>query len=631
MRVNKKTLLLAFAFFIWCLTLVCADVYLHSPRGSNNRNCEKNVDRNNANRLFDSQNNDKGGYACPRAVGGPEVETPQMYYYAGSYLTIEWTMQHSCAVSYARCDVILQYMCNDTAPGLRDGTPIDELDSATNTIDVNSDGDPSRGRHETLDYYNKCQTRYRNNGLWIADRRQQNPGTLLPTSPATQTRQNPNGNRYGWECPEERDYYPYWHPTPWRDIAIFTDSEERCNFYRQESQNVKNKGECVSIQNSTITLQYNNPGDCIGSGIGQWIEKGAFNTTPPDCIPSSVVATKDNSLGESINPSASGKLPSYVWKIPNDVISDACVLRIRYNITSTDINFQTDYNYNGNIYSPVIQDPFQDYDLGGNLSFAINTDQVGRTFQDRSYVFAIKPRPSNIPSWTRIHNIGVRGKRGNIVDVYPAVQYDFSPNTLTIDAADLVHWQWTGSDYNPPRNPNDGEGGPRDPVDGQLRADRSNLVQLDYPGKLVPRPGNFNTMFVDQSGKVNYELVQKFAFINQNLTDTNSSTRCLNYEELYAKNDGNALLIESDSQNCAKLNKAVTPYFDGGLVRLYASGTFYYYSTRNNNFSNRDQKASITVKNGWVAASPKSTTLGSIVFQYSLALMASLFLSLSHL
>lgn len=73
-----------------------ADIYMHNPRGSNDRNCERNVNRQNGNRLFDSQNNAKGGYACPRAVGGPERITKQFYYAENSYLPIEWTAQHGC-------------------------------------------------------------------------------------------------------------------------------------------------------------------------------------------------------------------------------------------------------------------------------------------------------------------------------------------------------------------------------------------------------------------------------------------------------------------------------------------------------------------------------------------------------
>lgn len=124
------------SYFVFFLTyaLVSADVYMHNPRGSNDRNCERNVNRNNGDRLFDSQNNNAGGYACPRMVGGENMtnedgnftwtdpttgqkhtQTLRMYYYEGSILPIEFTNQHGCGSnSKVNCEVVMQYACEDT-------------------------------------------------------------------------------------------------------------------------------------------------------------------------------------------------------------------------------------------------------------------------------------------------------------------------------------------------------------------------------------------------------------------------------------------------------------------------------------------------------------------------------------
>lgn len=94
--------------------------------------------------------------------------------------------------------------------------------------------------------------------------------------------------------------------------------------------------------------------------------------------------------------------------------------------------------------SPVQQNPY--VDIGGKwspLRLAINTAQYGRVFEDRSHLFFLDPWSVQLQGH-RIHNLNVRGKRGNIVQVYPAVEYDFAPTRLEIKEGDLVHIQWTG-------------------------------------------------------------------------------------------------------------------------------------------------------------------------------------------
>jgi hypothetical protein len=156
------------AYWLLLLALVAyvaGDCYFHNPRGSNDRLNEENTNRNNANRLFDSQNNAKGGYCYG----------PAMSYFEGSQLNLEWTAQHGCGVNpNLYCNFVLQYMCsNSDAPGttlVRDGTTTDTIPDNEGAATQMTGNEYTYGMHENYEYYRACATRQRNMGLFIADR-----------------------------------------------------------------------------------------------------------------------------------------------------------------------------------------------------------------------------------------------------------------------------------------------------------------------------------------------------------------------------------------------------------------------------------------------------------------------------
>jgi len=534
-------LLLALATLGLLVQHIAADCYMHNPRGGNDRLNEAGTDRDNDNRLWDSQNNAKGGYCW----GEP------LTFYGGSMLPIEWTNQHTCGHNTV-CNMVIQYMCDNTGQ-VRDGYTTNTIpDDPDNYQTLRKDTDSPYGgpglyrygMHEDYWYYQNCKTRERNKGLFIADRQ-------LGGNSAIFTRQNNNGDRHGFECVEERDYYPYWHPTPWKDIAVLVSDTGMCSYFRSQSQNGREKGNCTDPH-------YNNELACTSHG-GTWEMVGSWGIAKPDCV--QIPFTRDNHLGNSIT----GYPLTYNWTLP-DVDCDRAVLRIRYNISTLDYDGWSstiDSTYNG-AASPVKNNPT--VAVGENadrVTLALNTAQYGRTFQDRTHVFSIKPRPDFIPSDARIWNLNVRGKRGNIVQVYPAVEYDFVPQRLIIRQGDFVHFQWTGCDTNPAGNAGEG----RD------QTDRSNIVEARDDQYNYPVNGSlFETDW----------LVSRMAYLSQ--------TGCYTDDQLNTAkdNNGNAIDPTQNIYNCKKLNAA--PRMFSQVAAINNSGEWNYISSRNNNFSNRSQK-----------------------------------------
>jgi hypothetical protein len=438
--------------------------------------------------------------------------------------------------------------------------------------------------------------------LFIADREQEG-GLNAGRRSAIFTRQNNNGNRHGYECTEERDYYPYWGPSPWIDIAVLTQSMDHCETYVTESQNVKPRGYCLKSPTDTSNNQANNnkyaryldETSCLAtkadpSLVYEWVAVPAWGVAAPDCVQAPF--TRENHLGNGFGGFESEynwTIPSFVptnWSDPSgsDCVADSncnCVLRIRYNIStsdgSTEANWE-DYSApfptidaakNGDL-SPIKEDPIVSLD-GLRLELAIDTSQFGRTFQDRTHMFHILPA-TGIPEGTRIWNLNVKGKRGNIVQTYPATEYDYAPSFLDVVVGDYVHFQWTGCDQNPAGNAGE----------GQDQTDRSNIVQIKDLAK--SKPLTDEQIAAMEPSDVMFPEVGLRKFFTYN--DQNPAN-CATGDNVN----------QNDPTNCYKLNMA-SQKFDAGMIKMNETspdGGYVYMSSRNNNFSNRAQKGVLRV------------------------------------
>lgn len=752
-----------------------ADVYMHNPRGSNNRLNERSANRNNGNRMFDSQNNNRGGYnkgdVDASAAEGNFAKQYDMTYYeseadttdgGASQMTFEWTNQHGCGGNEhgdphkLNCDIILQYMCvptmvddatddylnSGTAAGasrttdtqfamlrdaadhtlpsanvgqtvanppagpnsadyacfrpnpagnnrdcmpvnstnmmtmrpcpvmdglnavscgkygglwrmsnynyynapasasntsvtlrrFRDGTTTNRQDFTNGANTENQEeraarkaGDvkADRGLHESWEHYDECYRRERNRGIFTADQNLRN--NAFGYSSAVYTRQNPNNNRRGYECPEERDHFPYWHPSPWVDIAVMTDRLDRCDFYRAESQNVKPKNACRKTAACPTCNRWNNEKMCVQQQ-GLWVEVGAHEVAPPECL--QAPWSRVNHLGNG----RYGQANSYNWTIPHFGHDQKCVVRLRYNISTDDydgarVNASFNNNNGQGVQSPVRQNP--NVDIGAfntALRLAINTAQFGRTFQDRSHVITIKARPNaassnpvvaarnaaskaseNFFGNRNIYNLNVRGKRCNIVQCFPSVEYDFMPNHLSVTESDIVHIQWTGSNTHNNGNPaGDGQAG--DAGEGTRGTDRHNFVELmnrndnDF-GSSFPAPWSENTLMKnmldamspekliqdeDAPGAVTWEKVKENWAVRMATAGYYKG-----YKMTAGKMVSDPRMPTTSTDLNVLLNNAPASY-PGGMFR-FKKGRYNYMCTRNHNFSNRDQKGHLIV------------------------------------
>jgi hypothetical protein len=202
--------------------------------------------------------------------------------------------------------------------------------------------------------------------------------------------------------------------------------------------------------------------------------------------------------------------------------------------------------------------------------------------------------------------VNVRGKRGNIVQTFPAIEYDFEPQHVYVRNQECLHFQWEGSNTHNNGNPaGDGQAG--DAGEGRGGSDRSNIVQ---------------SKAMDESYPITYDkwdAVQRWEFFdyvtcyhplnsNRQLSKVDSQLilGSAGFYRSKAYADAAFARVNTEEARLDKLLNNVSASFRQGLICCVKAGAldandedeeFSFISTRNNNFSNRDQKLKIVLTN----------------------------------
>lgn len=591
----------------------------------------------------------------------------------GSTQSISWTAQHGCGNPKNNCNMVLEYTCDthdqndenilnnggddsyDIITGMRvqlkNGANTNTPDDPNNIRDIRgtyaNNNNANEGRHESEEYYVFAKNRDRNQGLFTADQQ-------LQGDDQTKTRQNPGGTRRGLEVPEERDYFPYWQPTPWKPMAIMHNDVQECET-QMRAPALQPRSACVPRRaainngagqrgNNALANMVNSKTkqECEGNG-GEWFTQNLADELPegyPVCVQNTW--SQVNNLG-NVKDTPNGGLPqTFEWTIPSvaELEQSGChvystnqdgaqieyvrmVTRMRYNMTTMDYApYETDarcnQNDNAEVQSPVEQNPTVDVGVEmQGLRLALNTAQTGRTFQDRSHVYRVEKRPPNTPlaaklaannNAANVINVSVQGKRGNIVQTFPAVEYDFWPKVVEMKVGDCVAFQWTGSNTHNNGNPaGDGQAG--DAGEGRGGSDRSNLIQIMDKNSTYPAPMDkavvkdffaLSDVYRTYSGKE----VSSGTPLTEAATPAQAQQLSGRDAQLYMLSGGfytSESQVNQNNQGRYQLNVLLNnaPASMRSMTACpteAAVGSYEFTCTRNNNFSNRDQKLTIHVK-----------------------------------